>query len=588
MKYNQRIENFLKSLSNDDFRLINDKKSEYYIHDNQIEVTREIILCWTQSEIDPTIRDRHSILLAKMQSGKTGVFMSLIYIINKYSELKNYFKIDNFSILTGMNDTGLEIQLKDRLINQCGLDSDYADRIVLKNTEMKNICNSKEPININNRLIIVDESHFGNNTEENILPKFLLLHGINQQNTSNLINKNVFFLSVSATPFPELSSDELATKNLIELKQSESYYGISNFFDNDLIFESKISNKNSISWLDDQIKNQYNRMTECNRFGAIIIRSNNKDIRNYLLKLNNWEIIEFHGKQIDYEKFNRQYLGEFEHDKNNGLYPKKPRIFLIKGTFRAGVSIISFLKKHIFAIFDSANSETHATAQGLIGRLCGYYNDEPITHFYVNTQAANEYAEWETNDFSRDYLPNNNKKQIIYSDEPSNIISGNHYSTSLLKLTEEEYCIYSNIKNNKELLLNFIKDLATKNEDINSNIIKDINLKYMYETYVYNKNTIYSDSVIKKWILPIKNSYTQTGINLLPRILKNVNFNINDIGNHYLHIWEDSNNDIMWQNTNSKYELISNKNLYIYIGKFCYKHFIKADLEIKEHLNTNI
>ena len=117
MQYNKRVENIIDKFEFDDFRK-NDQNSEY-IFDLQIETAKEIILSYTNfsesSELDE--HNRHAILYAQMQSGKTGVCSALINILN-VTKLKTYFNIEKYLFITGMNDKGLQLQTKDRLINQ--------------------------------------------------------------------------------------------------------------------------------------------------------------------------------------------------------------------------------------------------------------------------------------------------------------------------------------------------------------------------------------------------------------------------------------------------------------------------------------
>lgn len=583
MNKNNEIIALFSNLSNDDLRFNKDITSEYYIHDNQINSAKQIILSWLLNNDDNN--NRHSILLAKMQSGKTGVFMSLIYILTKYDNIRNYFGIEKFSILTGMNDTGLEQQLIDRIVNQTGINKDVAKDIVLKNSEMKQIISIGENISIDNRLIIVDESHFGNTKDNNVLPTFLIQHGIDQQNSPKLKEKNVYFVSVSATPFDEFNSDLANSKSLIELKNTPLYYGISEFFNLGLIKPNKKLNNSTLNWFDEQINIQLKRMADDNCTGAIIVRTTNKDIIKYLNNNVNLTVNEFHGKEIDYDKFNKQYLGQFEYPKEHTYYPKKPLVILIKGTFRAGVSIDSIVKKHIYAVFDSNDSQTHTTAQGLIGRLCGYYSSkiEPKTHFYINNQAAEEYAEWESNNFSADYLPTNNTYKTYLVDEKINdeyVISGKHYKTFEVIIND-----YNDYLDNKKNIFNIIKKYAN-NELID--ILNKISQDDIHEKYLFQNNVLYGDSVLKKYIKPITDSMYET-INLSPRTK---NISENNIGKYYIHVIEDSNILNKLNNTNfSINDLLKTNKLIVYIGKYCYKHRIyekgKNVRKVIDFLNTD-
>lgn len=58
-------------------RYTNDNKSKWYVFDNQIETAKEIIYNFY------TKQNRWCLLFAEMQSGKSGTFFSIPYIISR-------------------------------------------------------------------------------------------------------------------------------------------------------------------------------------------------------------------------------------------------------------------------------------------------------------------------------------------------------------------------------------------------------------------------------------------------------------------------------------------------------------------------
>ena len=97
------------NLFNDSFtrlRYTDDTKGKY-VYDNQINTAKEIIYQFY------TEQNRWCLLFAEMQSGKSGTFFSVPYLISRNDIIKKKLKIDedinniNVHLLTGMNETEL-------------------------------------------------------------------------------------------------------------------------------------------------------------------------------------------------------------------------------------------------------------------------------------------------------------------------------------------------------------------------------------------------------------------------------------------------------------------------------------------------
>ena len=119
--------NEIKNLYNDAFltyrlrRIDNPGRLEKkYVYDNQLEAAKKIIFNFF-------IEKRWSLLLAEMQSGKSGVFFSIPYIINENRTLVKKLNIDVFDniinvwLLTGMMDTELTNQFKGDIESYTGM-----------------------------------------------------------------------------------------------------------------------------------------------------------------------------------------------------------------------------------------------------------------------------------------------------------------------------------------------------------------------------------------------------------------------------------------------------------------------------------
>jgi hypothetical protein len=80
MKYNKKIENILQELNND-VRMSSDKESKKYIHENQINAAKEVVVALTAHKLpddEDDARNCHVVLAAKMQSGKCFLFNKLL------------------------------------------------------------------------------------------------------------------------------------------------------------------------------------------------------------------------------------------------------------------------------------------------------------------------------------------------------------------------------------------------------------------------------------------------------------------------------------------------------------------------------
>jgi len=439
------VEKILGTTPNDTFRKTFNKKHGY-LFDSQINTAKDIVTNLARK----TTRRNHVILAAKMQSGKTGVCNSVVNIISQ-TEIYRYLGIDKYMFITGMNDCGLKEQTLKRVKEQiigANTDNIYSGLRSKKNLSpnkffvMKNSDLLKYEGDINNSLIFIDEAHYGSN-DKNILSKFLYAQGINWKDTNDLIKRNIYIVSVSATPFDEIVSDTKKVKSIVELKPAKEYVGVTEFLDNGQIMEAEKDDIEEGGMIFEYINDAHQRMVDDGVAGVIIIRTRNFNVIKsdpYIMK--DFDIHEMYssGSNIEYDVFNeigKDLINKNEFNKRvekmksssaiAGGIPKmyvKPLIVLIKGAFRAGITIDERLKDYIYMVYDySLKADT--TAQALLGRLCGYRSkksDVTKTYFYVNKKFADMYSAWE-NDFQNrsivpcskttfEWIPNNVKNSM--------------------------------------------------------------------------------------------------------------------------------------------------------------------------------
>lgn len=433
MKYNQKVSQDLEFLKNEKCRKSNIQENEdEYLFDNQINAGKEIVKSFTahkHPKNEDDARNNHVLLCAKMQSGKTGVCNSVINIFQTLEYLKEYFKIEKFYFITGMNGTGLHEQTVDRILKQV-LDINKSDVIdaekpikgnnrgliyIQKNSGLR-----KNDIVLEKCLVFIDESHYGSN-KNNVLTTFLSKNGIDWKNRNEFLKqKNIYIVSVSATPFAECASDVADCKTIVKLETDEKYFGVSEFLENEQIFNANTKDfKENLETktipIIEYIKEAHSRIILNNNKGYILIRTRNKSISENQYIKNNFRIKELNtakGGSIDYSNVD-DLIKLMIHAPD-----EKPLIFFIKGAYRAGITINEKHKDYCFMIYDNSNEST-ATPQGLLGRMCGYRSnkiDITNTKFYVNLQHAEDYAEYEQEGFSKTKIPSSRTWEYISDD----------------------------------------------------------------------------------------------------------------------------------------------------------------------------
>ena len=413
---------------NDKFRKSFNKKHGY-LFDSQINTAKNIVESLSRN----VTRRNHVILAAKMQSGKTGVCNAVVNIITQ-TPLYRHLGIDKYMFITGMNDCGLKSQTLKRVEEQvigANKDNIYSGLRSKKNLSpnhffvMKNSDLLKYEGDVNNSLIFIDEAHYGSG-DKNILSKFLYRQRIDWKDTNDLISRNIYIVSVSATPFDEIVSDTKEVKSIVELTPSKEYVGVTEFLKNGQIMEADKDDIEEDGAIFDYISDAYQRMQDDGVAGVVFVRTRKFDvIKDNSFVTSAFDIHEMYssGSNIEYDVFNemaKELITKNEYNKKVekmnsssaiiGGMPKmhvKPLLVLIKGAFRAGITLDEKLKDYIYMIYDfSMKADT--TAQALLGRLCGYRGkkaDVSNTFVYINKKYADMYSAWENDFQNRKIVP---------------------------------------------------------------------------------------------------------------------------------------------------------------------------------------
>lgn len=370
-----------------------------YVYPNQINAAKSIMSKWFNHNI------KWISLIAQPQVGKTGVITQINNMIYD-SAVKNHLDLpDNLKLIvvTGMSSIELKEQTSKRLVS--GKGDKYVE--ILFNKDIQKIIKNRLDDYINSPLlIIIDESHYGRDPDS-IVDKFLVK--ICQPTTtitdfSNWNKKDAYILSISATPFNELTDNSTVETEL--LHPSESYLSINMLYN--------MCN----------IKQAYNLKsgTECQMFFKdnidlifqnkyIIIRiSDNNDKKK---AVQNIEFIrntlKSDGIEMDILDYTTSKNSKFEKidDLNQTIKqsPKNPTIILVSARLRAGYTLET--TQHISLVHDtcSEKTKTQTVVQSLLGRICGYNKNKAIIA-YVQLEYVMTYIEWVNSFFGQ---PNSGK-----------------------------------------------------------------------------------------------------------------------------------------------------------------------------------
>lgn len=517
MRTKEELKVFLDAITDASIRSI-DKKNIGYIFDTQIDAAKEVVMNLACNQL----RTNHVILIAKMQSGKTGTCNAIANLVMNTS-LKREMAVNKVLYITGMNDCGLASQTYDRVLQQVinAEQNNTVDKVnmkdensrnssffILKNSNLKTFKDS-----INGSLIFIDEAHFGSR-ELNVLTKFMKSKGIDWKNSNSLIQNNIYIVSVSATPFDEIVSDTLGCKPMIELHTDSNYVGVSEYFERECIFpatKDDIKNENIFEYIEEA----YNRMKENHERGVVIVRTRDFEKisdNEFVKKKFKIHYMYSDGSKIEYDEFDR-LLGELVKEnslqtkidvrKRNVLLPRKqvkPLLVLIKGAFRAGITIPSHAKDLIYMVYDFS-MDASATAQALLGRMCGYRDMEHCafnTYFYVNTKFAKMYADWEKNFYQKELIPSS-RTQWVWVD--------NNYAERDTKLGTKpcgNFIVNLTTQDIKELYsVSKTKGDIDRTQKVIDNILrrnhKTVPYEYFFEAYIQGKNNYARSTQEKKF-----------------------------------------------------------------------------------------
>jgi len=328
---------------------------------------------------------RWSILFAQMQSGKTYTFLFVC------SELLRNGLIESVVIFSGNAETDLKQQLvdkttgkdnrffkayrkylRDQLKNEneegdlSELSENIVEGIIPKITVVWGTELNKFKENCEKTLFIWEEAHFAQNLNQ-CPDKFLTRAGISANGDDELLrDKNNYVLSVSATPFSELSDNFHFDhgKNVVYLKPGTGYIGVQTIDESGRLIK--------FTSVDNALPNALSKSYDSPKYALVRMSKTNEDKIISIIQANNWDFVIYDSMGKDeIGKKNKKNIekGKIVWD-NMKNAPKKNTVILLRNKCRMGKNLE---KSHISFVMETAkNSKTDTVLQSLLGRVCGY------------------------------------------------------------------------------------------------------------------------------------------------------------------------------------------------------------------------
>jgi len=291
---------------------------------------------------------RFAILFALCQAGKTGTFQELIRTMLLEGKIQRAY------ILCGSHDTGLR--------DQANKDTAAANPEAYARGDVKVIFRQDfkaSQMDITNSLIMVDESHLDQSLDQE-LDQFLRKHGLSMNgDPSTLVEKNAFIVSVSATPYSELSARQhkkCFPKHLTVLEPGKGYFGMADYFYGNFI------------------RSTYDICAKSSEFTEMVRSAGNKYAIMRLSTGKQSDRLEAGAASVYRSLGGRVQYYTTERDEIDistlSSAPDRPTLIFINGRLRAGQVVC---KKHVAFVWEGATtSKTDSLVQSLLGRMCGY------------------------------------------------------------------------------------------------------------------------------------------------------------------------------------------------------------------------
>lgn len=307
-------------------------------------------------------------LLAPCQSGKTNTFLLTA------CEMMRAGIVDRAVVFSGNRETDLRDQLIEKkqeikTIYQTFLMSRgvtghdliaagaLVDKIDIHFGQSLKECEAQ-----GRTLYIWEESHYGQSHRQEV-DLFLRRMGI--QATGSL-PEECFLLSVSATPFSELSDQHHMTqgKFVVRLIPSEQYLSVKKMMENGQIRTMKDPSK------------EFGAILTLVQDGYGLVRASNKKQK---------EMAEL-ATRAGFAVIQCDMKNKFDLNQTLKVRPDTKTIIFLKGMCRMGKQVV---KTHVRFVMETSCGKTDTLLQSLLGRMCGY-DSRPDILIYIKNLPLNE------------------------------------------------------------------------------------------------------------------------------------------------------------------------------------------------------
>lgn len=332
------------------------------IYDNQKACGTEIFKTMFGSEESATVNPV-VLLLAQMQMGKSGTYWHVIF-----EALRNR-KVDQVFIISGNREKTLRKQVKmdvNTYTDQYG--KKYKKKItVLWGADLYSAGNPIEDVP-ENTLIVWDEAHYAQ-SKSNGPYKFFEHNGLEgilngTMELQDIIDRKIYLLNVSATPFSELYSNFIQPcdyHKVVRLLPDKSYFGVDYYIKENRLCQSFVVDQDRMDDLE-ALFTRYN--TKENPRYMLVRVCNTKDATRLVESV--CEKLDIVCHQMN-SKISTISIDDLEEK------PSKPTVVVLSGMLRMGKVVP---KDHIAMVFEAkpakSNRHTDTGLQGLLGRVCGH------------------------------------------------------------------------------------------------------------------------------------------------------------------------------------------------------------------------
>jgi len=392
------------------------------IYDNQKEVALDIVDAFMSHDVYLVV------LIAEMQVGKTGACLATAFHMCMHPDNDKVIDLDHVVILTGLSDTEWKEQTKMSMVQS--FQENVFHRSNFKEERLIKLLKDGRDM-----LLIIDESHVATQISHKMS---LLLKEVGILNITNMKERNIRILQVSATPGATLqdSEDWGTCSKVFKLSPSPSYVGFAKLFNANRIRDSiDLSKYENVLSLAQFIHSEYKTA----KYHILRIKGCNGAIQNIarLCIIRNWKTINHNSQdRWDAELLERQ--------------PKQHTFILIKDFWRASKRLCD---KHIGVVHEAyvKKADASANAQGLAGRCCGNDKQEPgegTPMIYCSMKAIEQYIAWVN--------ANGNYKQVLeYTSRDINVSKGRVKSQATLNHHSNVVGLDGVTRENEDILYEF-------------------------------------------------------------------------------------------------------------------------------------